>query len=168
MTLITNQLIGFGAHKPLLLTRFVRINVTTINGGEYLAINEIDVVSGGTDYPVASMTAMTEAGPPALECTVSGTYSNNYGWMAFNDVNDGGWYSNTTTGWITIDLGAGYEVVVESVKIQAHASVGATYSPKDFTILLSPTGAFAGEETTFATVTNETSWANSEVKTYTG
>jgi len=144
--------------------RYLRIDVSVNNGGNRIEISEIEWFVGTTEYPTVNMTAASAPSP--LVASASTEVAGGEAWKAFDgDISLDGWISGlVTAGALTIDLGAGNGIA--PAKVQVRCGTTADRAPKDFTLLGSDTGAFAGEETTLGTVTGATAWTSLEEREY--
>lgn len=105
----------------------------------------------GTAYPADLQNAST---PAPYVATALTNYNGQYKeWKAFDNTSTTFYWAITTVAplsdWLTIDLGA--PQTIRSFKLTAGNS--ANYAPTQMQILGSPTGAFAGEETSLGTFT---------------
>ena len=165
----------------LVPARYFRLTITKFkyNGTDNPAgtsgdvrISELQLFVGATKYPTSAMTGPSSPSPlVASASTTSGSFPP---YEAFNNVTgDSSRWISTTSGapqWLQIDLGAGNEILPDSVKIapDGAVSIGGGYFPVDFKIEGSNTGLFTGEQQTFYSATGlDTGWANNTLRTFT-
>lgn len=122
----------------------------------------------GTVAPTADITPVMTANnaPSPYVVSASSEFSSTYApWKAVDgDSSTHGWVGTAIPGWWQIDWGA-------AAYVSSYTVVGglsdAGYSPKDWTLLGSDTGAFAGEETTLDTQSGQTAWGLGEARNFT-
>ena len=168
MSLSVNQLIGFGAKRAAASVssyRYFKLDVSAINGGSLVGVDELKIYVGAPKYPSSTMTSATTPSP-LVASSSSNLSGNNREWRAFDDAVMGGgflWYaSGGAPAWLKIDLGSGNAITPTSFKITGPDT--SNRAPQDFT--------FQGSNndsawTTLKTVTGATSWGVSEERTYT-
>jgi hypothetical protein len=110
--------------------------------------------------------------PTPYHARASSTYTTFSAFKAF----DGGvgvvqyWQSDATkTGWIGLDMGSGNAYIIGSYAIQNNSIPEPARMPKDWTLQGSnnTTDFTDGDWNILDTVTNESSWGNAEIRTYT-
>lgn len=144
--------------------RYFKLNVTAVDGGTLVGVDELKIYVGGTKHPNQTMTAPT-APSPLVASAGSNLSGNNREWRAFDDAVQGGgfvWYSSGgPPDWLKIDLGSGNGIAPTSFKITAPDTPNR--APKDFTVAGSNDDT---NWTTLKTVTGETGWSASEERTF--
>ena len=143
--------------------RYLRMDITDVDGGVRIAIGEIEWLVSGTPYPTSNMTSNTAPSPLVASASSVITEA---AWNAFDGATTG-MQVDGTAGWLTVDLGSGNGITPTDARVTEDTGRGGDKAPKDFTFEGSNTGAFGGEETVFKTVTGETGWSDGEVRTYT-
>ncbi|MEE9557281.1 MAG: hypothetical protein V3V76_08475 [Candidatus Adiutricales bacterium] len=126
------------------------------------AVNKLyqNVGTGTTDL-VPVMTSDTTPSGVCSASTVFGAGSEAF--RAFDEASDEWLTQNgVSTGWVQYQFTSGQ--VAFAVRLQCGNNV--TQMIRDFTVEGSNTGAFSGEETILATVTNETGWSINEKRTF--
>jgi len=121
-----------------------------------LEVYEVRYRYNGSWYPSTAMTSANQPSP--LVCTQSSYYSAGYeGWHAF-DGSDNIWHTaNVSSAWLTLDMGASNTIVPDAIGIRLVRS-NSNRIPRDFSVQISPTGAFAGEQTVLFSTTSQTAW----------
>lgn len=146
--------------------RYFRINITDNNGSSHTVMGELLLYSAIPFSP----TAMTGASTPApFVASASSSHVALLPYEAFNSLLDTGnyWITNvTSTGWLQLDIGSGNSEILGSYNLVMNTVPEANRSPKDWTVLGSNTGAFAGEEDILDTVTGEVSWGAGELRNF--
>lgn len=118
-----------------------------------------------------SIPTMTSATAPSGVVSASSSDPSFDPYLAFDDVVSGSasaWLtlSGETTGYLQYEYSV--KTAVNKYTIRSRDISGqASRAPKDWTLEASNTGAFSGEEIILDTVTNETTWGQSEERTYT-
>lgn len=149
--------------------RYWRLNITSAHTAAGLRPSNTGAIrvagmrflQGSTYYPTSPMTS--DSAPPPLVSSASTVLSSGFeAYHAFDtDLTDASRWastaSSTLTSWLQIDLGAGNLILPTDVDIAMDAS-SVDYYLVNFQILASNTGAFAGEEVTFASVTGASAW----------
>lgn len=169
---MSNHLIGFGAVTDTSTTyRYLRLRSTANVGG----LTEMTLFSvqysndaGTTWYPTSNMTG--NSAPSPLVASADSEFSASFlAYQAFDGNSGTRWASSSTAHphYIQLDLGSGNGIAPNRMRYELFNS-GGDYTLKDFTILGSNTGSFAGEEVTLLTVTSAASGgASGTVVTYT-
>lgn len=167
------RLIGFGAAGEAAVTtyRYLRMRQTANVGADnYMILWSLQYSNDGgtTWYPTSNMTGNSAPSPlvASADTETGGGYE---AYRAF----DGNAGTRFTSGagahphYLSLDLGAGNGILPNRVRFGI-ANLSPDRTPKDFTILGSNTGSFAGEETTLLTVTGAASGgADGTIVTYT-
>lgn len=144
--------------------RYFKLDVTAVDGGSYVQVDELKLFVASTQYPVSAMTG--NSAPSPLVASASSELSGNYAaWRAFDHAVLGGGFiwSNLsgTTGWLKIDLGSGNGIAITSFKLTAGDTANRT--PKNFTLQASNDDS---SYSTLKSVTGATGWGTSEERTY--
>jgi hypothetical protein len=159
----------------LLITDWVFNGTPNAGGAGDVRVLELDYYVGATLYPVSAMT--TNTAPSPLVATSSGALTG-FGdlepYRVFTHTLAGNqWQSSGAGGatrWLSLDLGSGNSIRPDSVQIAPDGGVtaGSGYYITGFKIQGSSTGAFAGEELTYLTVTGlvQANWTNNTLKTF--
>jgi hypothetical protein len=151
---------------PLFPSRFLRFNVTAVNGDGYLEITDLRFMVGATAFPTVNMTSNILPSP--LVASASSSLDSAYeAFYAFSTMIDGAggansrWHSSgpSSSHWIQIDLGAGNRIVPNGLTVTPQIANGR--SPQTFQVLGSETGAFSGEQITYFSIASVTTgWSN--------
>jgi hypothetical protein len=157
---------------PNIPSRYLRLNVSALNGDGYVEITDLLFMVGGTTYPTVNMTSDTAPSP--LVASASGVLSAGYAaFYAFSTAIDSSgssnsrWHSNgpVSSAWIQIDLGAGNGIAPTGVQITPN--IVNSRSPQAFQVLGSATGAFAGEQVEYFSVSGlTTGWTGGVARTF--
>ena len=150
--------------------RYLRFHQTANVGASNIAsLWEIDYSADeGTTYvPTSAMTS--NSAPSPLVASADMAAASEPAYKAFDSLTSG--FSWKTTNdphphWLTIDLGPGNEIAPNRVRFVT-SNDGNDFTPKDFTIQGSNTGAFTGEQVTLFTKTNEVTQPDKTTMTYT-
>ena len=168
MTMFGYNTLGFGAFPNRVTAyRYFLLDITEIDGGSRITINDFTLLVGGVHHPAAAMTSNTAPSP--LVASTSNSIASALPWYAFDNVN-GGWTTEdgTTAAWMKIDLGSGNEIVIDQYLISGPHSGDLNRGCTDWTLEGSNTGSFSGEEEVLHTVSGGPSWSGSYLeRTYT-
>lgn len=153
---------------PAVPSRFLRLLITACNGDNWIETQEVKFISNETNFPTQNMTS--NSAPSPLVASASSELLAAY--FAFSTLIDSGgggnsrWHTanGTPPHWIQIDLGDGNRILPTGVLITPGA---ANRSPRDFQVLGSNTGAFAGEQIVYYSQSGlTTGWANYTPRTF--
>lgn len=161
MSLSVTQLVGFGAVQQVAQTyRYLRMRQTANVGGDnFMALWSLQYSNDGgtTWYPTSNMTG--DSAPSPLVASSDSTSGGGFEAYRAFDGNAGTRFTSANSAhphYLSLDLGSGNGILPNRVRFGILNS-GGDRTPKDFTILASNTGSFAGEEVTLLTVTGASS-----------
>ena len=138
---------SFGSHS------YWRVNVTTVQGGAFLNITEVEfraTIGGSTQTTGGTATASSENG-------------SHLAGAAFDTILNTFWQTSSgTTGWLRYQFASPVSVAQVAILAWGSGAV-ANNSPKNFTIDYSDNGS---SWTTAYTSSTQAAWANGEVRTF--
>lgn len=161
---------------PIVPYRYLRLNMTALNGDGYVELERLAYLVGATAYPTVNMTSNSAPSPlvASTNSVLSAGYEAFYAFSTNGDAEGGGssrWHSGNPTPpiWIQLDLGSGNAIRPTAIEYTPRFAGGTTNrTPSSFQVLGSNTGAFSGEQETLYSATGVTTgWANLTMRTFT-
>lgn len=155
---------------PATPCRYLRVNVTALNGDGYLEMADVRFYVGATTYPTVNMTSDTAPSPLVASTNSNIVPGTTDAYTAFDSSPTvSRWHSNNPAPpiWLQIDLGAGNEIAPTGIHIIPLFGGGFNRTPSAFEVLGSNTGSFSGEQTTFYSVSGlTTGWSAGVQRTF--